>query len=326
MAHKRWILPALLALPFLAVAVIDVSRWASFRSLDDVDLLKEHGDSVSFLSSERVVDMRTGPGRDQIPMTKELNLDSGWGESTTKGTWTANHRATMTWDLDVAGQSVLWIECRVDRRKGPPPRLMTFVNGAPCGGAVLSEKTVSHRVNLAVGQVTSGLNEIELRLVSAPPDVPATGRTLLVRRLALTDETAAAIPDPSSRQPVIIKPDSVLIQSPGRFVLPFRLSVGGSELGFRYRFRDPKPGREATVTVGRRYAGPDRFRVIREKTLTDKSKRAGRFRQILDDRFEPNVLIVDVNAVAAEGGFELRELTLHAYHEPANRRSSQTEN
>jgi hypothetical protein len=156
-------------------------------------------------------------------------------------------------------------------------------------------------------------------LVERESDVPAADRTLLVRRLALSDDTVEDIPEISSRRSMIVdlEAGTVVVRRAGRLVVLFQVSVGGSELAFRYRFRDPRPGGRADVTVGRRYAGPKRYDVVREIALAADKKTTGRFRQKLHDRGEPSVLFVDVNAAAAEGGFVVQDLKLVARPEAA---------
>jgi hypothetical protein len=312
MNRRRWIIPAALALPFVLVVVADVAERITQPSSVDLDLLGAQRGAIRFHELERVVDLRRKPGRAHQRDSHGLRLAEGWGEATPQGTWTASNRATLVWDLDIALRRVLWIEGRVDRRKGAAPDLRVVVNGAARGAIHLSEKVSSMRFDSAGRALAPGRNEIRLELVGPDSAAPAKDRTLLLQRLALTGEGANGIPSPDGRAPVAVNLDAgtLTVRRPGRLMLPFQLPMAGCELRFRYRFRGPRPDGRADVVVGRRFTEPGQFREVRSLTLDSGQKASGRFRQILHDRFEPNVLILDVNEAAAQRGLVIKDLKL----------------
>jgi hypothetical protein len=312
MNRKRWLVPALLALPFVVVVIVDIAEMATRRTVGEVDLVRQRGDAIRFHPLDSVYDMRNPPAETARGIRQGIEPTEGWGDTTRHGRWTASHRAGVRLNLDVTGRRILWIECRADRRKGPPPKLAISLNDTPIGVADVTEKTATYRFEVDPPGADKGVNSAGLELLDSRSGSPAVGRTLLVRRLALTGENAAVFPAAKPESPPIVdlEAGTVTIRQAGRFVLPFRLSAGGSTLEFSYRFRNPAPDARVQVIVGRRHTVQGHYRLVREKTLVASAKRSGRFRQILHDRFEPNVLIIDVDEQAAAGGFVIKDLML----------------
>jgi hypothetical protein len=315
MNRKTWLVPALLALPFLVVVVVDIADVVTRQSVADENLLDHLAERASFARLERVYELTGGSRRPTSDAHEEIELDSGWGEVTPRGTWTAGNTSSLWWHLVLTGQEALGIKCRVDRRKGPPPRLRVTINGAECGLAEPTEKMSTLRLESVSRRLVRGRNEIGFQLIEPHSEAPVSDRTLLVSRLALTGHRATEIPPlpTGSAFDVNGDPEKLSIRAAGRLIVPFHLSASGSTLEFRYRFRVPNPEAKANVTVGRRFTQEGHYRLVREKSLTAARQKTGKFRQILHDRFEPNVLIVDVNEAAAEGGFVITDLRLIAY-------------
>jgi hypothetical protein len=312
MNRKRWLAPVLLALPFVVVVIVEIAEVTTRRTVGEVDLVRQQGDAIRFHPLESVYDMRQPPAETTRGGLKDIEPTEGWGETTRQGRWTASHRAAFRLDLDLVGRRIVWIECRADRRKGPPPKLAISINDAPIGVRDVTEKMATYRFEVDPAGAVKGRNSAGLELLDSGSGAPAVGRTLLVRRLALTGEQAVGFPSAKPASPTVVdlEAGTVRIRQAGRFVLPFRLSAGGSALEFRYRFRNPEPDARAQVIVGRRHTERGHYRLVQETSLVASTKRSGRFRQILHDRFEPNVLIIDVDEQAAAGGFVIKDLML----------------
>jgi hypothetical protein len=188
--------------------------------------------------------------------------------------------------------------------------LAAAVNGVDCGRAPLGRRLAACRFVLAEGVAVPRANKVELKLVDARTGQEARGRTALIRRLALAGDEAAAFDELVKPPPLAIDRErgTVLIQRAGRFVAPFSTPRSGSVLSGRLRFRSPDDEAWCRVIVARRYAAPDRFDVVSERTLRAARSHTVKIRQELRDREEPVALIVDVSPAAAVGGVLLDEL------------------
>lgn len=309
MKQRHWIIPALLALPFVVAVSYDLYRAGSAGDVEAVDLLAGGAEGLVFVSSDLVLDLRAKPPDPEQDHRVAPNLDAGWGEATPQGRWTAGNRAVLGWTSATDRQRAMFLEARVSRTPEPAPRLLVAVNGRSCGVVKVTEKMDIYLVEFEAGQIRVGYNTLELKLVGQESTAGVAGRKVLLRRIGFAADATGGFPTPSKRPPLLMDPKarSIIVRRPGRLTLPFKVSAGGSSLSLRYRFRDPEPNAEARVVVGRRYVSPDRFDAMREWTLRPDQKVAGRLRQTLRDRGETGVLFVDVNSAAADGGFVLRD-------------------
>jgi len=308
---SRWLLPTVIALPFVAAVVIDVVRALTAAPVIDRDLLEVT--SLRFDPADPTFDLRLGPaGVDEQWTQPEFALVSGWGQAAADGRWTASAAAVVRLELGAGGQRVLLVDCRADRRERGPVLLAAAVNGIDCGRAALGRRLGTCRFALAEGVVRPGSNRLELRLADPRTGQGARGRTALIRRLALAGEEQATF-DELVAQPALAidrEQGTVLIRGAGRLVAPFSTPVSGSALSGRVRFRAPASDAWCRVTVARRYAGPDRFDVVSVRTIHAAQSSTARIRQELRDREEPGALIVEVNRAAAEGGVVLQDLRI----------------
>ena len=309
MKQRHWIVPALLALPFAVAVSYDLYRAGSASDVEAMDLLAGGAEGLIFVSSDLVLNLRAKPPNPEPGHRVTPNFDAGWGEATPQGRWTVGNRAVLSWTSATDRQRALFLEARVSRTTEPAPRLLVAVNGRSCGVVKVTEKMDVYLVEFEAGQIRVGDNTLELKLLSQASPAGVAGRNVLLRRIGFAADTTGGFPTPSKRPPLLVNPDarSIVVCRPGRLILPFKVSAGGSSLSLRYRFRDPEPNSEARVVVGRRYVSPDRFDAMREWTLRPDQKVAGRLRQTLRDRGETGVLFVDVNSAAADGGFVLRD-------------------
>ncbi len=312
MKSRRWILPALLALPFVVVAVIDVYRTAARRSLEDVVLLSADP-PFEFEPTGLVADFRSQPpGSTGKVGEVQVDFGSGWGDTVSHGRWTAGPRFDLGMALPAGGQTALYIEGRVDRNQDHGSRLMLTIDGREAGGVDLGRKIELRLLSVPAGLLHGGDNRLEFRLGNPSKDHSDVGRTALIKRLAVAADDSGGFPAQPPHRPARLTADgrSVVVTGEGRLTLPFEVPVSGSVLNFRFKFRSPEPGARCRVVVARRYSNPERFDVVREKTIAAGGRGAGRFRQVLRDRGESSALFVFVNAAAARGGFVLRDPTI----------------
>ena len=312
MKQRNWIVPALLALPFVVPVVYDVYLAVSAVEARPVNLLAVGGEGPIFVSSDLVLDLRLKPPEKGSFQNVIPELAAGWGETTPQGRWTSGHRASLSWASATDRPRVLFLEGRVSRASGATPRLLVAVNGRSCGIVKVTEKMAIHLVDMAAAQVRIGSNTLELRLVDQTAPTAESDRTLLLRRVGFAADASGGFPRSSNRRPLVVDENarSVVVRRPGTLILPFEVAAGGSRLSLRDRFRNPEISSEARVTVGRRYVSPDRFDATREWALRPDRRAAGRLRHTLRDRGERAALFVDVNPAAATNGFVLRDLTL----------------
>jgi len=312
MKQRNWIVPALLALPFVVPVVYDVYRAVSAGEAEPANLLAVGGDGPIFVSSDLVLDLRSKPpgggsGQRIIP-----EFVAGWAEATPQGRWTSGHSASLSWASATDRPRVLFLEGRLSRASGANPRLLVAVNGRSCGIVKITEKMAIHRVDMAAARVRIGNNTLELELVDEASPTEESDRTVLLRRVGFAADATGGFPRSSKRRSLVVDESerSIVVRRPGTIILPFDVAAGGSRLSVRYRFRNPQPDSDVRVTVGRRYVSPDRFDAVREWTLRADQGAAGRLRYTLRDRGERAALFVDVNSAAATHGFVLRDLTL----------------
>ena len=305
----RWVLPALIALPFAAAVVVDVVRVLTAEPARDRDLLEVS--ALRFDPADPVFDLRSDPpGGDEPWSGPGFTLESGWGQAADEGRWTAAAAAALRLEAGRGGQRVLLVDGRADRGERVPVLLAAAVNGADCGRARLDRQLAACRFELPEGVVRSGSNRVELEVVDPRTGREARGRTALIRRLALAGVGAASFDDLVAQPPLVVDRErgSVLIRRAGRVTAPFSTQVSGSVLTGRVTFRAPAADASCRVTVARRYSGPDRYDVVSERTLRPERSPTARFRQELRDRQEPVALIVDVDLAAAAGGVVLDQL------------------
>lgn len=312
MRSRHWLLPALLALPLVTVLAIDVFRAAARGQLEDVALLGE-GSTVQFDATDVLVDLRSGSKEPADETGGPLvTVGAGWGETTPQGRWIEGPSAELRFEVPVGGQSALFIEGRADRNHHGGTRVSVTLDGRDAGAVDLTRTMERQLLVLSPGMIRAGGNRLELRLPDSSRGAVAGGRSVLVRRLAISADDSGGLPPPRRSGLIRSVPGEgrLVIQGEGRLTLPFRVPVSGSELTFRYRFRDPLPGARCRVVVGRRYSDPQRFDLVREETLAADARAAGRFRQVLQDRGEPSALFLHVNAAAAGSGFVVEDPTI----------------
>jgi len=305
----RWVLPAVIALPFAAAVVIDVVRVLTAEPARARDLLEIS--ALRFDPADPVFDLRRDPpGGDEPWSGPGFTLESGWGQAADEGRWTAAAVAVLRLEAGDGGQRVLLVDARADRGERVPVLLAAAVNGADCGRARLERHLVACRFELPEGVVRPGSNRVELEVIDPRTDRAARDRTALIRRVALAGTGAASFDQLVAQPPPVIDRTrgTVLIRRSGRLTAPFSTLVSGSVLSGRVTFRAPAGDAWCRVTVARRYSGPDRFDVVSERTLRAERSPTARIRQELRDRQEPVALIVDVSPAAAAGGVVLEEL------------------
>jgi hypothetical protein len=307
----RWLLPALIALPFAAAVAVDVVRVVRRPPAVDRPLLELS--VLRFEPADPVFDLRPPHrGAGETWERPEHSLASGWGQVAAEGRWTAGASASLEVDLSQGGQRVLLVEARADRRARDPVLLATSLNGVDCGRSELGRRLGVCRFTLPADAARPGANQLELELVDARTGEEARGRTALIRRVALAGDGPASFDELVTPPPLTIDRErgTVLIQRAGRFVAPFSTPRSGSVLSGRLRFRNPGDEAWCRVIVARCYAAPDRFDVVSERTLRSARSHTVKIRQELRDREEPVALIVDVSPAAAAGGVLLEELTV----------------
>ena len=308
---SRWLLPALIALPFAVAVVVDAVR--VIRRPPAVDRALLELSALRFDPADPVFDMRPRPAGVDEPWERPgFSLSSGWGQVAGEGRWTAGVPVALRFDLGSGGQRVLLVEARADRRARDPVLLAASMNGVDCGRSELGRRMRVCRYALPEGAATPGPNQLELRLVDARTGEDARDRTALMRRFAVAGDGPASFDELVTPPPLTIDRErgTVLIQRAGRFVAPFSTPRSGSVLSGRLRFRNPGDEAWCRVIVARRYAAPDRFDVVSERTLRSARSHTVKIRQELRDREEPVALIVDVSPAAAAGGVLLEELTV----------------
>ncbi len=308
MKSRKWVLPALLVLPFVVTGLIDVYRTAAIRPPDDVALLGSNA-PYEFEATALVADLRSDPQlEDGEVKGARVELGPGWGEISPQGRWTGGHRFEVGMSLGAGGQTALYLEGRVDRNHDRGSRLVVWIGGHEAGTIDLSRSMSQRLLVVPEGLIRAGDNRLEFLLVDPSGGAGDLGRTALIRRLAVAADNSGGFPAPQPEVAVRSDPDrgALVVLAEGRLTLPFEVPVSGSELEFRYTFRDPEPGARCRVVVGRRYSGPGRFDVVREEILDAGDRGSGGFRQVLQDRGEPSALVIHVNAAAAHGGFALR--------------------
>jgi hypothetical protein len=305
----RWLLPAVIALPFAAAVVIDAVRVLTAEPARARNLLEVS--ALRFDPADPVFDLRRDPpGGDEPWSGPGFTLESGWGQAVDEGRWTAAAAAVLRLEAGRGGQRVLLVDGRADRGERVPILLAAAVNGADCGRARLERQLAACRFELPEGVVRSGSNRVELEVVDQRTGREARGRTALIRRLALAGVGTASFDDLVAQPPLVVDRErgSILVRRAGRVTAPFSTQVSGSVLTGRVTFRAPAGDASCRVTVARRYSGPDRYDVVSERTLRPERSPTARFRQELRDRQEPVALIVDVNPAAAAGGVVLDQL------------------
>lgn len=305
----RWLLPALIALPFAAAVVVDVVRVVRRPPAVDRPLLELS--VLRFEPADPVFDLRArAAGAGEKWERPEHSLASGWGQAAAEGTWTAGASAALEVDLSQGGQRVLLVEARADRRARDPLLLAASMNGVDCGRSELGRRLGVCRFSLPEGAARPGPSQLVLRLVDARTGEEARGRTALIRRVALAGDGLAVFDELVTQPPLAIDyvRGTILIQRAGRLVASFSTPRSGSVLSGRLRFRSPGDEAWCRVVVARRYAAPDRFDVVSERTLHAARSHTVKIRQQLRDREEPAALIVDVSPAAAAGGVVLEEL------------------
>lgn len=309
----RWVLPALIALPFVAAAVFDLARRVVAEPAPDLDLIQSS--DLRFEPLDPVFDLRAPNPSGATAWTEPSILTtSGWAAVTPAGSRMAGNTATLEVEVGAGSHRVLFVEARGDRRAVPVIALSVRANGIDCGRAALAPGFEALRFTLPAGAVEPGRNVLELRILDSTDGRSAEGRAVVVRRIALSAEHEAAFAGLVATSALVVNRERglVLVHRPGRLVAPFTTRTSGSLLRCRVRFRDPTAQSQCRVIVARRYAGPDRYDVVSDRTVIPSRKRGARIRQELRDRGERGALIVEVNREAAEGGLLLTELRVES--------------
>jgi hypothetical protein len=209
--------------------------------------------------------------------------------------------------LPRGGHRTLFLHCRPDRNQVPPPLLTVVANGVLCGSVRLERAMTMHRIDLPPGAVKPGMNVVDIVLEENREQGGATGRTLLIRRLAIARRADAVFDDIHSTRPLrwFREEGSVVITQPGRLLVFFDVASPASSLEFHYRLRRRTEGVAFDVGVGRWYAELDTIDVVNRKRLTVAGKRTKRFRHAFGNHTGPVVVTVDVDDVGAGAGLEI---------------------
>lgn len=306
----RWILPALIALPFVAALAYDLAR-AVTAPPTDVDLLAagplrfEPFEPVFELDEAAGATAWSEPGR---------RLLSGWGETGEQGTWTAGAVASLEIELGIADERVLFVEGRADRRRREPAELAVAVNEVECGTARLTRRFEPLRFELPQDVLRRGPNRVTLRVVRRSGGAPAEDRTMLVRRLALADSDRGSIDELGPGPALVVTPErgSVSIRRAGRLIVPFETTSSGSVVSLKLRLAGGRPSGRCRVVVARRFVDPTQLDIINERELDGERGRRMRVRQRIESRGESGAVLVEVDRAAAAGGAVLSELRLEA--------------
>lgn len=306
---RRWVLPTLLAFPFVVAIAVDVVRMVVVNPTAELDLLQQS--ELRFEPAEPVFDLRQHPDGNAADWSEpRFVFGSGWGEVGPAGAWFGGSAAEL--ELEVTGRDhrALLVEARGDRRSGGPLALSVRVNGSDCGRATLGRRFASLRFALPDDALRERSNTVELGLIDPAGGGPVDGRTALVRRVGVAGADAATFVELVEGKSLAIDRGrgTVLIRRAGRLVVPFTTTVSGSVVGLRALFRNPGPQALCRVEFVRRFEGPDRFDVISRRTLTATRRPATRVRQDLRDRGEPCAVLIEVNRDAAAGGVVVSEL------------------
>ena len=307
----RWILPVLIALPFVVAVTYDLVR--ALRTAPPADLSLLASSELRFEPAEPVFEL--GEARRHAAWSEPPpRLSSGWGETVEKGSWTAGHVATVEIELADAGGGALFVEARADRRRRQPVALVLAVNGLDCGTVRLRRRFEPLRFELPAGTLRRGPNLISLRIVRRPGGEPAEGRTLLVRRLVVTGADRRNIGELLSEPPLVVdhERETVAIRQAGRLILPFETPSSASVVSLKLRLSGPRPSGRCRVVVARRFVSPEQYDIVGERELDGTLSRRVRLRQRIESRGESSAVIVEVDPAAAAAGVVLSELRVEA--------------
>jgi hypothetical protein len=264
------------------------------------------GASLRFEPRDVVIDFRSrGLEPPAVATEPEHELTSGWQDPTEKGVESVGNRSVLTLRLPVGGQRTLFLQCRADRDRRPPPELEVVVNGSDCGSVRLSRTISVHRLELPEGLVTAGENRIVLHVQArGGSGRPSSGRSVLVRRVVLAEETDAEFGPVVSLRPAYFNRnnETVVIQGPGRLLVQLDAPEAGSSLTFDYRFREPRIDTRCPVGVGRWFADRGAIDTIGEGVLTADSTRNREFWIYLGHHVGPSVLWIEADRQAAAAG------------------------
>lgn len=315
---RRWIVPTLIVVA-LAVPVIDDlyemvrDRGQNVAELD-IDLLQEG--VLRFEGRDVMIDLRKGrsTARDTAALPS-YGLAEDWSPPGESGIWTLAERASFDVRLIKGGQRGLILQCRPDRRREPPPILHVSSNGFDCGSVQLARVLSEVRLELPEGAIGSGDNRLELELRSSlRPEEPASGRTLLVRRLVLAEETDADFEEIITRRAPVVRPSdaSVRVQAPGTLVLEFDVPRSGAVVSFHCGFRRAFRGGGCDVVVGRWFPDRNALDVVGSARVPGNRGRGRGYRITLGNHYGPSLIRITVDERSAEAGLELRSPRLLA--------------
>ncbi len=312
MGLGRWLPPVLLVVLFGGVAAVDLYRAVQAPAADGPTALPLT--AARFLPDDYVLDLRRQPRRTaSLEATAQVTAVSGWGDAVPGGRWTDKDHASLVVNLPVGGQQVLFLDCRADHRRGPPPRLALTVNGTALPPLEVRGGFVVLRRTLAPGVLRAGDNRIELALRSGRDGGrAASGRALLLRRLAMVKAPDSSFPDVLRRPRVRLDKDHgrLLIRAPGRLVLPFDVPRAGSSLTLRYRFRNGGAAGACRAVLGRTYARPEAVDIMAEEPLRARRGGAGVLHLSLGHHTGGAVLWVQTDRASAADGVVLQRPVL----------------
>jgi hypothetical protein len=310
---RRWILPVLIGLA-LALPVVD-DLYEIVRDSPDGGISPELNPldraELRFETRDWQIDLWTRPARhDNLAVPPVYHLERGWGQPGEKGVWSSGHETSLTVRLPEGGQRSLFLQCRPDRRGRRQPFLGVTVNDVDCGVVKLQRKLAVYRLDVPEGVLRPGPNEFEMSLSKGRNgNRPATGRTVLMRRLVLAESSDADFGEVLSRRPVKLDREAgtVSIKSPGRLLILFDVPAPASLVVFRYRFLKPVSGARCRVVVGRWYDDREAFDIIGTGELSISRSRKGSFRAKFGNHTGPSIVRITVDEGAAASMFEVRD-------------------
>jgi hypothetical protein len=250
----RRVLPALLAVPFVAVLLVDLAAAIIAARVGEIDLLE--GDGIRFEPAWGVVDLRAADGPPAaIPSGIPTRFGRGWGERVGAGRWTAGERAVLATRVgDVGGGEVVL-------RARPAPQLAAS-GEVPVvvriGGVDLGERTLGGAFRVMRWRLPAGVarpGEVTIEIVVRAPNAAGAARSLLVSGVAVVGVRGV-----SWRQ--LVRPAAALqdggamvLRQPGTAVVAIPHSSRHHDLRVEHRFVRDDPsrwpvGHGAVVVVG----------------------------------------------------------------------------
>ncbi len=318
MILKRWTVPTLIVIALAIPVIDDLYEMVRDRGRPaapiDVDLIDDG--VLRFEGRDLLIDLRAGRTTTvPAPATPSYRLGEVWSAPEDSGTWTLADRASLDFRVMTDGRRSLMLQCRPDRRRKPPPILRVTANGVDCDPVQLGRELSVVRVGLPEGAISPGDNHLELELRSSlQPVRPASGRTLLVRRLVLAEATDADFDEIVARRPPLVRTskDAVRVHAPGTLFLEFDVPRPDAVVEFQCGYPRGVRGAACDVVVGRWFPDKNALDAVGRVRVTGDRRRSRSYRISLGNHSGPSLLRIIVDATSAEAGLELRSPRLVA--------------